>query len=135
MDKSVETFCNKHFVKMALGVAMVPRYLSQRWELNEMGITSKTEKTQVLWFLMTCLVSSEAGIKIQVYFEIQNFFQYTITISAAYKAGPIVFNYFCTLKWLEKEMATYSSILAWRIPWTEEPGRLQSMGSQELDMT
>ena len=32
---------------------------------------------------------------------------------------------------LEKEMATYSSVLAWRIPWTEEPGRLQSMGSQE----
>ena len=32
---------------------------------------------------------------------------------------------------LEKEMATHSSILAWRIPWTEEPGRLQSMGSQE----
>ena len=35
----------------------------------------------------------------------------------------------------EKEMATHSSILAWRIPGTEEPGRLQSMGSQELDMT
>ena len=34
---------------------------------------------------------------------------------------------------LEKEMATHSSMLAWRIPWTEEPGRLQSMGSQELD--
>ena len=31
---------------------------------------------------------------------------------------------------LEKAMATCSSILAWRIPWTEEPGRLQSMGSQ-----
>ena len=31
---------------------------------------------------------------------------------------------------LEKEMATHSSILAWRIPWTEEPGRLQSIGSQ-----
>ena len=30
---------------------------------------------------------------------------------------------------LEKEMATYSSTLAWKIPWTEEPGRLQSMGS------
>ena len=29
----------------------------------------------------------------------------------------------------EKEMATHSSTLAWRIPWTEEPGRLQSMGS------
>ena len=36
---------------------------------------------------------------------------------------------------LEKEMATHSSIPAWRIPWTEEPGRLQSMGSQESDMT
>ena len=31
---------------------------------------------------------------------------------------------------LEKEMATQSSILVWRIPWTEEPGGLQSMGSQ-----
>ena len=31
---------------------------------------------------------------------------------------------------LEKEIATYSSILDWRIPWTKEPGRLQSMGSQ-----
>ena len=34
---------------------------------------------------------------------------------------------------LEKGMATHSSILAWRIPWTEEPDGLQSMGSQELD--
>ena len=33
---------------------------------------------------------------------------------------------------LEKEMATHSSILAWRIPWTEEPGGLQSMGSQRV---
>ena len=36
---------------------------------------------------------------------------------------------------LEKEVATHSSILAWRIPWTEEPGGLQSMGHKELDMT
>ena len=36
---------------------------------------------------------------------------------------------------LEKEMATHSYILTWRIPWTEEPDRLQSMGSQESDMT
>ena len=36
---------------------------------------------------------------------------------------------------LEKGMATHSSILAWRIPWTEEPGGLQSMGSQRVDMT
>jgi len=33
---------------------------------------------------------------------------------------------------LEKEMAKYSSILAWKIPWTEEPGGLQSMGSQRV---
>ena len=33
---------------------------------------------------------------------------------------------------LEKEMATHSSVLAWRIPWTEEPGWLQSMGSQRV---
>ena len=43
-----------------------------------------------------------------------------------------------SLSWedaLEKEMATHSSILAWEIPWAEEPGRLQAMGSQkELDM-
>ena len=36
---------------------------------------------------------------------------------------------------LEKEMATHSSILAWEIPLAEEPGKLQSMESQELDMT
>ena len=36
---------------------------------------------------------------------------------------------------LEKEMATHSSILVWRIPWTEEPSRLQFMGSKELDVT
>ena len=33
---------------------------------------------------------------------------------------------------LEKETATHSNILAWRIPWTEEPGRLQSMGSKRV---
>ena len=36
---------------------------------------------------------------------------------------------------LEKEIATHSSILVWRISWTEKPGRLQSMGSQESDTT
>ena len=36
---------------------------------------------------------------------------------------------------LEKEMANHSSILAWKIPWMEEPGRLQSIGLEELDTT
>ena len=45
---------------------------------------------------------------------------------------------FRSLGWqdpLQKRMATHSSILAWRIPWTEEPGRLQFMGSQRSDTT
>ena len=36
---------------------------------------------------------------------------------------------------LDKAMASHSSILAWRIPWTEEPGALQSMGPKEADTT
>ena len=40
--------------------------------------------------------------------------------------------YTCWLWLLEKELAAHSSILAWKIPWTEEPGRLQSMGSQRV---
>ena len=36
---------------------------------------------------------------------------------------------------LEEDMVTHSSILAWKIPWTEEPGGLQSMSLKELDMT
>ena len=41
----------------------------------------------------------------------------------------------CVCVCVYKEMATHSSILAWRIPWTEEPRRLQSRGSQEMDTT
>ena len=37
--------------------------------------------------------------------------------------------------WLEKEMATHSSVPAWKIPWTEEPGEIQSMEVSELDTT
>ena len=36
---------------------------------------------------------------------------------------------------LEEEMATHSSVLAWKIPWTEEPGGVQSMGWQTVDTT
>ena len=51
--------------------------------------------------------------------------------ASAYNAGDLV----QSLGWedpLEKEMATHSSILAWRIPRTEEPGRLQSIGLQRV---
>ena len=43
-----------------------------------------------------------------------------------------------SLSWedpLEKEMATHSSTFAWKTPWMEEPGRLQSVGSRRVDMT
>ena len=51
--------------------------------------------------------------------------------ASAYNTGDQV----QSLGWeelLEKEMATHSSILAWKIPWMEKPGRLQSMGSQRV---
>ena len=51
------------------------------------------------------------------------------------KAGDVRDTWVCSLGQedaLEEGMATHSSILAWRIPWTEEPGGLQSMGSQRV---
>ena len=42
---------------------------------------------------------------------------------------PVILLFFCSVFISEKEMTTHSSTLAWTIPWTEEPGRLQSMGS------
>ena len=46
-----------------------------------------------------------------------------------------IFNYICLNICREKAMAPHSSTFAWRIPWTEEPGRLQSMGLLESDTT
>ena len=56
----------------------------------------------------------------------------SVSKSSAYNAGDLVQS-LGQEDTLEKEVATHSSILAWRIPWTEEPGRLLSMGSQESD--
>ena len=53
---------------------------------------------------------------------------------STWNSGDVVWS----LGWedhLEKEMVTHSSILAWEIPWTEEPGGLQSVGREELDTT
>ena len=55
--------------------------------------------------------------------------------SPAFNAGGPGVQFLSQEDPLEKEMATHSTIRAWRIPQTEEPGRLQSMGSQELDTT
>ena len=68
-----------------------------------------------------------------------------MALSMVFRSGPVVKNLPATQEildtWvqslgredpLEKEMATHSSILAWEIPWAEEPGRLQPMGSQRV---
>ena len=67
---------------------------------------------------------------------------YIFDIEEVYKSFEKDFVFFKTqvrsLGWedpLEKEMATHSSTLAWRIPWTEEPGGLQPRGCRELDTT
>ena len=53
--------------------------------------------------------------------------------ASAYKCGGLTWVQSLGQKdLLEKEMATHSSTLAWKIPWTEEPGRLQFMGSQRV---
>ena len=65
------------------------------------------------------------------------FFTYGASLVAqVVKSLPVVWETWVQpLGWedpLEKGMATHSSILAWNIPWTEEPGRLQSMGLQRV---
>ena len=51
--------------------------------------------------------------------------------ASAYNGGDLVRSLGQEDPW-EKEMATHFSILAWKIPWTEDPGRLQSMGTQRV---
>ena len=61
---------------------------------------------------------------------------YSFSVAQMVKRLPTMWEtWVWSLGWedvLEKEMATHSAILAWKIPWTEEPGRLQSMGSQRV---
>ena len=75
-----------------------------------------------------------------------DYFKYAILqLSGGFPGGSVVKTHSAkqemqvqSLGWedpLEEEIATYSSILAWKIPWTEGPRGLQSMGSQELDTT
>ena len=72
-------------------------------------------------------------------------FHFGIMSSLRFPDGSVGKESFCNvgglvqaLGWedpLEKDMASHSSTLAWEIPWTEEPAGVQSMGSQERDMT
>ena len=58
--------------------------------------------------------------------------QCSLFVSLSIRMSHAIFRTFLYPKKLEKEMATHSSVLAWRIPWTEEPGRLQSMELQSI---
>ena len=60
---------------------------------------------------------------------------FTIWVNSIYHGLAMQESWAWSLDWedhLEKEMATHSNVLAWKIPWTEEPGRLQSMGSRRV---
>ena len=59
----------------------------------------------------------------------------TLVCSSAIKAVSLYFQILCCLYFPAKAMAPHSSTFAWKIPWTEEPGGLQSMGSLESEMT
>ena len=81
-------------------------------------------------------VFSNTTIRNYQFFSAQSSFWPTSYMAQMVKNLPAMQEtWFRSLGWedpLEKGMATHSSILAWRIPWTEEPGRLQSMGSQRV---
>ena len=64
-----------------------------------------------------------------------SYLTYTVGKASACNAGETWVQLLVREVPLEKEMATHSITLAWRIPWTEEPGRIQFMGLQESDMT
>ena len=97
---------------------------------------------------LTCIqISQEVGQAVWYSYLLKNFPQFVVfyTIKGpSFVAQPVKYlpamqeTRVRSLGWedpLEKDIATHSSILAWEIPWTEEPDRLQSMGSQESDMT
>ena len=71
-------------------------------------------------------------------FRFEIFFRTSLVVQRVKHLPTMLETWVQSLGWedpLEKEMATHSTILAWRIPWTEELDRLQSMGWQESDTT
>ena len=101
---------------------------------NQTWLSHRTD-----WYLCVCVfvciyIGSSLYVSISG-FNISRFKQFKIEnvwkkIPGSFKKQN--FNFLCAIIPLEKEMATHSRILAWRIPWMEEPGGLQSMGLQRV---
>ena len=82
------------------------------------------------------LTTSLFGVLFQVFFKLSTEDMASLVAQSAKNLPTMQETGVPSLGWedpLEKEMAIHSSILAWEIPWTEEPGGLQSMVSQESD--
>ena len=75
----------------------------------------------------------------QLVAEVTQFYKAASLVAQSVKNPPVVqdtqVRFLGSEDLLEKEMATHSSILAWKIPWAEEASRLQPIGSQELSTT
>ena len=81
-------------------------------------------------------MSLRRNIEMSTYFKLSIMHVTILEMAQMVKNPPTIWEtWVLSLGWedpLEGSMATHSSILAWRIPWTEEPGRLQSIGSQRV---
>ena len=118
-------------------------YVTYLWNLKKTRITYKTETSHRRRKQSystngegTGAINQECGVSYCIWNR------YTLQYTLGFPDGSAVKNLLVTQKTqvrslgqedpLEKEMATHSSVLAWRIPWTEEPGGLQSVGSQRV---
>ena len=103
--------------------------MSYKFTLPIPGLSARD--THFIMVLFYCISVQCAGHKINLW----SLFGASLVAQMVKNAPAMRVTWVRFLGWedpLEMGMATYSSILAWRIPWTEEPGRLQSMGSQRV---
>ena len=111
--------------------------------LNNIFVVIVVQSLRHVWLFATpCTAALQASLSFTIS---QNLLKFMSIESVMLSIAPMVKNpsamqktWVWSLGWenaLEKEMVTHSSILAWEIPWTEEPGWLKSIDCKELDMT
>ena len=116
------------------------RLLATPWTTAYQAPPSMGFSRQEYWVGCHCLLRAEGWMLRKPF--IASSFWFVISITLGFPGGAVVKNLLAMREtWVrslgqedpsEKEMATHSGILAWKIPWTEEPGGLQSMGSQRV---